>query len=85
MFSVTTRCVLVTAADKGFRAEALLNAGSFPTLYSYSSCPPYNPSAMTTIETPVSNSTSTVARGLLQRVPVCLRSLPRNGSTRYNI
>jgi hypothetical protein len=29
---------------------------------SFSSCPPYNPSARTTVEAPVSNSTSTVAR-----------------------
>jgi hypothetical protein len=48
------------------------------TVYSCSSCPTYNPSARTTVENTVSNGKSTVARELLSREPVCLRSYPRH-------
>jgi hypothetical protein len=54
------------------------------TVYSCSICPLYTPLARTTVENPVSNCTSIVGGGLLPREPVCLRSLPRNGSTRCN-
>jgi hypothetical protein len=47
--------------------------------------PAYISCAQTTVENTVSNSNSIVARRLLRREPVSLRSLPRNGSTRYNI
>jgi hypothetical protein len=58
--------------------SSFLNGGFLQTaLNSCSSCPPYNPSARTAVENLVSNSTSTLARGLLSREPVCLRSLPR--------
>jgi hypothetical protein len=57
----------------------------FRCMYSCFSCSLYNTSARTTIENPVSNSISVVAHGLLLREPVCLLSLRRNESTRYNI
>jgi hypothetical protein len=60
-----------------------LNGGSLPTVNFCSSCPPYNSSERTTVENPFSSSTSIVARELLPREPVWLRSLPRNGSACY--
>jgi hypothetical protein len=70
----TTR-FLITASNKaysstsGFRSS--LNGGFLPTAYSCASCPPYNPSARTTIENPFYNSTSVVARRFVA-VETCL-------------
>jgi hypothetical protein len=58
--------------------------GSLLTAIKSSLRSPYNSSARTTEENTVSNSNSTVARGLLQRERVPLRSLPRKGSTCCN-
>jgi hypothetical protein len=57
----------------------VFNPGS-TRVNSCTSCP-HNHSARTTVGNPASNRSSSVARGLLLREPVCLRSLPRNGST----
>jgi hypothetical protein len=70
-WSVFTRRLLVTVSNNGYSSlsvlKSSLNGGSFLTTYSCSSCPPYNPSVRTTIENPVSNSSSIVARELLPR------------------
>jgi hypothetical protein len=63
--------------------KSSLNGGSISTAYSCPSCSPYNPFAWTTIENPVSNSSSIAVREPLLREPVCLWLLPRNGSTHY--
>jgi hypothetical protein len=83
VFSVCYYTFPGTASNSGYsltsRLKSSLNDGSLPTVNSCSSCSPYNPSARTT----VSNSTSNVARRLLSLEHVCLRLLPRNGSTYY--
>jgi hypothetical protein len=50
-----------------------------------SGCLPYNSSTRTTVENTISNSIYIIARGLLLREHLCLLSLLRNRSTRYNI
>jgi hypothetical protein len=87
--SVFTSSCLVTVSNNGYSSasglKSSLNGGSLPTAPKCSLRPAYISLARSTIENTVSNSSSIAARGLLPREPVCLRSLPRNGYTRYNI
>jgi hypothetical protein len=50
--------------------KSFLNGGSLPTAYSCSSCPPYDPSARTTVENPISNGKSIFGCGLLLWEPI---------------
>jgi hypothetical protein len=76
--SVFTRCFLVTAYNNCYSSVSVLqfslNGGSLPIVNSYSSCPPYNPSTQTTVQNPVSNSTSIATRGNLFVCDRCLET-----------
>jgi hypothetical protein len=78
-FNVFTSNCLVMASNNVYSSasglKSFLNGGSLLTACSCSSCSPYNPSAWTTVENIISNNTSIVARRVLQRESVCLRSL----------
>jgi hypothetical protein len=67
--SVFTIRLLVTASNNGYSSASVLksslNGDSLPTTYSYSSCPPYNPSVRITVGTSVSNNSSIVVHGNL--------------------
>jgi hypothetical protein len=73
--SVFTSSCLVTAYSSASGLKSSLNGRSLPTAIKSSLRLPYNSSARTTAENTVSNSTSTVALGLLPRETVCDRCL----------
>jgi hypothetical protein len=85
--SVFISICLVTALTMSISLlpGSVLSERRLPSNWTNSSFrPAYDSSARITVENTASNSTSTVARGLLPQKPICLRSLPRNGSTRYS-